>query len=153
MEKKIKKYVVCFKPKSTNEVKYFAREGTPSYDIINDIKYKKKMFDLTSNINCAMNFSTKTIAEICIHSSIIEYRRDLLDTYDIYVGENLIDVNEVNVKDVVKVIESVIYYSLKSKDSTSHKDIVDSKLVKYLTDCNTLAMLGKAKDLLSGQIK
>ncbi len=153
MEKKIKKYVVCFKPKSTNEVKYFAREGTPSYDIINNIKYKKKMFDLTSNINCAMNFSTKTIAEICIHSSIIEYRRDLLDTYDIYVGENLIDVNEVNVKDVVKVIESVIYYSLKSKDSTSHKDIVDSKLVKYLTDCNTLAMLGKAKDLLSGQIK
>ena len=151
MEKKIKKYVVCFKPKSTNEVKYFAREGTPSYDIINNIKYKKKMFDLTSNINCAMNFSTKTIAEICIHSSIIEYRRDLLDTYDIYVGENLIDVNEVNVKDVVKVIESVIYYSLKSKDSTSHKDIVDSKLVKYLTDCNTLAMLGKAKDLLNGK--
>lgn len=153
MEKKIKKYVVCFKPKSTNEVKYFAREGTPSYDIINNIKYKKKMFDLTSNINCAMNFSTKEIAEICIHSSIIEYRKDLLDTYDIYVGENLIDGNEVNVKDVVKVIESVIYYSLKSKDSTSHKDIVDSKLVKYLTDCNTLAMLGKAKDLLSGQIK
>ena len=153
MEKEIKKYVICFKHKSTKEVKYFAREGRPSYDIINNIKYKKKMFELTDNINCAMNFSTKTIAEICIHSSIIEYRRDLLDTYDIYVGENLIDVNEVNVKDVVKVIESVIYYSLKSKDSTSHKDIVDSKLVKYLTDCNTLAMLGKAKDLLNGKIK
>ena len=153
MENKIVKYVVCFKHKSTNEVKYFAREGRPSYDIINNIRYKKKVFELTDNINCAMNFSKETVAETCIHSSIIGYRRDLLDTYDIYVGENLIDVNEVNVKDVVKVIESVIYYSLKSKDSTSHKDIVDSKLVKYLTDCNTLAMLGKAKDLLSGQIK
>lgn len=153
MEKKINKYVICFKQKSTNNVKYFAREGNPSYDIINNIKYKKKMFDLTSNINCAMNFSTKEIAEICIHSSIIEYRKDLLDTYDIYVGENLIDANEVNVKDVVKVIESVIYYSLKAKNSTSHEDLVDSRLVKYLTDSNTLAMLGKAKDLLNEKIK
>ena len=152
MGKEIKKYVICFKNKSTNEVKYFAREGNPSYDIINNIKYKKKMFDLTSNINCAMNFSTKEIAEICINSSIIEYRKDLSDTYDIYIVENLIDANEVNVKDVVKVIESVIYYSLKSKDSTSHEDLVDSKLVKYITDNNTLAMLDKAKDLLSGQI-
>ena len=153
MEKKIKKYVICFKHKSTKEVKYFASEGRPSYDIINNIKYKKKMFELTDNINCAMNFSEKTFAETCIHSSIIEYRRDLLDTYDIYVGENLIDVNEVNVKDVVKVIESVIYYSLKSKESTSHEYLDDAILVKYLTDSNTLAMLGKAKDLLNGKIK
>ena len=151
MGKEIKKYVICFKNKSTNKVKYFAREGNPSYDIINNIKYKKKMFDLTSNINCAMNFSTKEIAEICINSSIIEYRKDLLDTYDIYVGENLIDANEVNVKDVVKVIESVIYYSLKAKNSTSHEDLVDRRLVKYLTDSNTLVMLGKAKDLLKEQ--
>ena len=152
MGKEIKKYVICFKNKSTNEVKYFAREGNPSYDIINNIKYKKKMFELTDNINCAMNFSTKALAEMCIHSSIIEYRKDLLDTYDIYVGENLIDANDVNAKDVVKVIESVIYYSLKAKNSTSHEDLVDSKLVKYITDNNTLAMLDKAKDLLSGQI-
>ena len=152
MGKEIKKYVICFKNKSTNKVKYFAREGNPSYDIINNIKYKKKMFELTSNINCAMNFSTKEIAEICINSSIIEYRKDLLDTYDIYVGENLIDVNEVNAKDVVKVIDSVIYYSLKAKNSTSHEDLVDRRLVNYLTDSNTLVMLGKAKDLLSGQI-
>lgn len=151
MEKKIKKYVVCFKRKSTNEVKYFAREGNPSYDIINNIKYKKKMFELTDNINCAINFSTKILAEMCIHSSIIEYRKDLSYTYDIYVGENLIDVNEVNAKDVVKVIESVIYYSLKAKNSTSHEDLVDSRLVKYLTDSNTLVMLGKAKDLLKEQ--
>ena len=152
MENKIVKYVVCFKHKSTNEVKYFAREGIPSYDIINNIRYKKKMFELTDKINCAMNFSKETVAETCIHSSIIGYRRDLLDTYDIYVGENLIDVNEVNAKDVVKVIDSVIYYSLKAKNSTSHEDLVDSKLVKYITDNNTLAMLDKAKDLLSGQI-
>ena len=152
MGKEIKKYVVCFKHKSTNEVKYFAREGNPSYDIINNIKYKKKMFELTDNINCAMNFSKETVAETCIHSSIIGYRRDLLDTYDIYVGENLIDVNEVNAKDVVKVIDSVIYYSLKAKNSTSHEDLVDRRLVNYLTDSNTLAMLDKAKDLLSGQI-
>ena len=152
MENKIVKYVVCFKHKSTNEVKYFAREGNPSYDIINNIKYKKKMFELTDNINCAMNFSKETVAETCIHSSIIGYRRDLLDTYDIYVGENLIDVNEVNAKDVVKVIDSVIYYSLKAKNSTSHEDLVDRRLVNYLTDSNTLAMLDKAKDLLSGQI-
>ena len=152
MGKEIKKYVICFKNKSTNKVKYFAREGNPSYDIINNIKYKKKMFELTDNINCAMNFSKGIVAEMCIHSSIIEYRKDLLDTYDIYVGENLIDANEVNVKDVVKVIESVIYYSLKAKNSTSHEDLVDSRLVKYITDSNTLAMLDKAKDLLSGQI-
>ena len=152
MENKIVKYVICFKNKSTNKVKYFAREGNPSYDIINNIKYKKKMFELTYNINCAMNFSKKTVAETCIHSSIIGYRRDLLDTYDIYVGENLIDVNEVNAKDVVKVIDSVIYYSLKAKNSTSHEDLVDRRLVNYLTDSNTLAMLDKAKDLLSGQI-
>lgn len=151
MENKIVKYVICFKNKSTNKVKYFAREGNPSYDIINNIKYKKKMFELTDNINCAMNFSKETVAETCIHSSIIGYRRDLLDTYDIYVGENLIDVNEVNAKDVVKVIESVIYYSLKAKNSTSHEDLVDSRLVKYLTDSNTLVMLGKAKDLLKEQ--
>ena len=151
MEKKIKKYVVCFKRKSTNEVKYFAREGNPSYDIINNIKYKKKMFELTDNINCAMNFSKETVAETCIHSSIIGYRRDLLDTYDIYVVENLIDVNEVNAKDVVKVIDSVIYYSLKAKNSTSHEDLVDRRLVNYLTDSNTLAMLDKAKDLLKEQ--
>ena len=151
MEKKIKKYVVCFKHKSTNEVKYFAMEGTPSYDIINNIKYKKKMFDLTDNINCAMNFSEKTFAETCIHSSIIEYRRDLLDTYDIYVGENSIDVNEVGVKDVVKVIESVIYYSLQAKHSTSHENLDASRLVKYLTEDNTLAILDKAKDLLKEQ--
>ena len=99
-----------------------------------------------------MNFSMKESADICIHSSIIEYRKDLLDTYYIYVGENLIDVNEVNVKDVVKVIESVIYYSLKAKNSTSHEDLVDSRLMNYLTNNNTLVMLGKAKDLLSGQI-
>ena len=105
MENKIVKYVVCFKHKSTNEVKYFAREGRPTYDIINNIRYKKKMFELTDKINCAMNFSKETVAETLIHSSIIGYRRDLLDTYDIYVGENLIDVNEVDVKDVVKVIE------------------------------------------------
>lgn len=153
MEKEIKKYVICFKHKSTKEVKYFAREGKPSYDIINNIKYKKKMFELTDNINCAMNFSKKTFAETCIHSSIIGYRRDLLDTYDIYVGENLIDVNEVNVKDVVKVIDSVIYYSLKAKNPTSHEDLDDSRLVKYLTDSTTLVMLGKAKDLLNRQIK
>ena len=153
MRNEIKKYVICFKNKSTNEVKYFAREGNPSYDIINNIKYKKKMFELTDNLNCAMNFSTKAFAEMCIHSSIIEYRKDLSDTYDIYVVENLIDANDVNVKDVVKVIESVIYYSLKSKDSTSHEDLVDSRLVKYLTDSNTLAMLGKAKDLLNEKIK
>lgn len=153
MEKKIKKYVVCFKPKSTNEVKYFAREGKPSYDIINNIKYKKKVFELTDNINCAMNFSEKTFAETCIHSSIIEYRRDLLDTYDIYVGENLIDANEVNTRDIVKVIDSVIYYSLKSKESTSHGYLDDAILVKYLSDSYTLAMLGKAKDLLNGKIK
>ena len=152
MGKEIKKYVICFKNKSTNKVKYFAREGNPSYDIINNIKYKKKMFELTDNINCAMNFSKETVAETCIHSSIIGYRRDLLDTYDIYVGENLIDVNEVNAKDVVKVIDSVIYYSLKAKNSTSHEDLVDRRLVNYLTDSNTLAMLDKAKDLLSGQI-
>ena len=152
MENKIVKYVICFKNKSTNKVKYFAREGNPSYDIINNIKYKKKMFELTDNINCAMNFSNETVAETCIHSSIIGYRRDLLDTYDIYVGENLIDVNEVNAKDVVKVIDSVIYYSLKAKNSTSHEDLVDRRLVNYLTDSNTLAMLDKAKDLLSGQI-
>ena len=152
MEKKIKKYVICFKNKSTNNVKYFAREGNPSYDIINNIKYKKKMFELTDNVNCAMNFSKETVADTCIHSSIIGYRRDLLDTYDIYVGENLIDANEVNVKDVVKVIESVIYYSLKAKNSMPHEELVDSRLVKYLTDNNTLAMLDKAKDLLSGQI-
>ena len=152
MGKEIKKYVICFKNKSTNKVKYFAREGNPSYDIINNIKYKKKMFELTDNINCAMNFSKETVAETCIHSSIIGYRRDLLDTYDIYVGENLIDVNEVNAKDVVKVIDSVIYYSLKAKNSTSHEDLVDRRLVKYITDNNTLAMLDKAKDLLSGQI-
>ena len=152
MEKKIKKYVICFKNKSTNEVKYFAREGNPSYDLINNIKYNKKMFELTDNLNCAMNFSMKESADICIHSSIIEYRKDLLDTYYIYVGENLIDVNEVNVKDVVKVIESVIYYSLKAKNSTSHEDLVDSRLMNYLTNNNTLVMLGKAKDLLSGQI-
>ncbi len=153
MEKKIKKYVVCFKHKSTNEVKYFAMEGRPSYDIINNIKYKKKMFELTDNINCAMNFLEKTFAETCIHSSIIEYRRDLLDTYDIYVGENLIDVNEVNTRDIVKVIDSVIYYSLKSKESTSHEYLDDAILVKYLSDSNTLAMLCKAKDLLNGKIK
>ena len=152
MENKIVKYVICFKNKSTNKVKYFAREGNPSYDIINNIKYKKKMFELTDNINCAMNFSKETVAETCIHSSIIGYRRDLLDTYDIYVGENLIDVNEVNAKDVVKVIDYVIYYSLKAKNSTSHEDLVDRRLVNYLTDSNTLAMLDKAKDLLSGQI-
>ena len=153
MGKEIKKYVICFKNKSTNKVKYFAREGNPSYDIINNIKYKKKMFELTDNINCAMNFSKETVAETCIHSSIIGYRRDLLDTYNIYVVENLIDANEVNVKDVVKVIESVVYYSLKAKNSTSHEDLVDSRLVKYLTDSNTLAMLGKAKDLLNEKIK
>ena len=152
MENKIVKYVICFKNKSTNKVKYFAREGNPSYDIINNIKYKKKMFELTDNINCAMNFSKETVAETCIHSSIIGYRRDLLDTYDIYVGENLIDANDVNAKDVVKVIDSVIYYSLKAKNSTSHEDLVDRRLVNYLTDSNTLAMLDKAKDLLSGQI-
>lgn len=152
MGKEIKKYVICFKNKSTNKVKYFAREGNPSYDIINNIKYKKKMFELTDNINCAMNFSKETVAETCIHSSIIGYRRDLLDTYDIYVVENLIDVNEVNAKDVVKIIDSVIYYSLKAKNSTSHEDLVDRRLVNYLTDSNTLAMLDKAKDLLSGQI-
>ena len=151
MEKKIKKYVICFKNKSTNNVKYFAREGNPSYDIINNIKYKKKMFELTDNVNCAMNFSKETVADTCIHSSIIGYRRDLLDTYDIYVGENLIDTNEVNVKDVVKVIESVIYYSLKAKNSMPHEELVDSRLVKYLTDSNTLVMLGKAKDLLKEQ--
>ena len=99
-----------------------------------------------------MNFSTKEIAEICIHSSIIEYRKDLSCTYNIYVVENLIDANDVNAKDVVKVIESVIYYSLKAKNSTSHEDLVDRRLVNYLTDNNTLAMLDKAKDLLSGQI-
>ena len=44
MENKIVKYVVCFKHKSTNEVKYFAREGRPSYDIINNIRYNKKIF-------------------------------------------------------------------------------------------------------------
>lgn len=153
MGKEIKKYVICFKNKSTNNVKYFAREGNPSYDIINNIKYKKKMFELTDNINCAMNFSTKILAEMCIHSSIIEYRKDLSYTYDIYVGENLIDVNEVNAKDVVKVIESVIYYSLQAKHSTSHENLDTSKLVKYLTDSNTLAMLGKAKDLLNEKIK
>ena len=152
MGKEIKKYVICFKNKSTNNVKYFAREGNPSYDIINNIKYKKKMFELTDNINCAMNFSTKALAEMCIHSSIIEYRKDLSCTYNIYVVENLIDANDVNAKDVVKVIESVIYYSLKAKNSTSHEDLVDSKLVNYITDNNTLAMLDKAKDLLSGQI-
>ena len=152
MENKIVKYVICFKNKSTNKVKYFAREGNPSYDIINNIKYKKKMFELTDNINCAMNFSTKALAEMCIHSSIIEYRKDLSCTYNIYVVENLIDANDVNAKDVVKVIESVIYYSLKSKNSTSHEDLVDRRLVNYLTDNNTLAMLDKAKDLLSGQI-
>ena len=152
MGKEIKKYVICFKNKSTNKVKYFAREGNPSYDIINNIKYKRKMFELTDNINCAMNFSTKEIAEICIHSSIIEYRKDLSCTYNIYVVENLIDANDVNAKDVVKVIESVIYYSLKAKNSTSHEDLVDRRLVNYLTDNNTLAMLDKAKDLLSGQI-
>ena len=152
MGKEIKKYVICFKNKSTNKVKYFAREGNPSYDIINNIKYKKKMFELTDNINCAMNFSTKALAEMCINSSIIEYRKDLSCTYNIYVVENLIDANDVNAKDVVKVIESVIYYSLKAKNSTSHEDLVDSKLVKYITDNNTLAMLDKAKDLLSGQI-
>ena len=152
MGKEIKKYVICFKNKSTNKVKYFAREGNPSYDIINNIKYKKKMFELTDNINCAMNFSKETVAETCIHSSIIGYRRDLLDTYDIYVVDNLIDANDVNAKDVVKVIESVIYYSLKAKNSTSHEDLVDRRLVNYLTDNNTLAMLDKAKDLLSGQI-
>ena len=152
MGKEIKKYVICFKNKSTNKVKYFAREGNPSYDIINNIKYKKKMFELTDNINCAMNFSKETVAETCIHSSIIGYRRDLLDTYDIYVGENLIDANDVNAKDVVKVIDSVIYYSLKAKNSTSHEDLVDRRLVNYLTDSNTLAMLDKAKELLSGQI-
>ena len=152
MGKEIKKYVICFKNKSTNKVKYFYREGNPSYDIINNIKYKKKMFELTDNINCAMNFSTKALAEMCIHSSIIEYRKDLSCTYNIYVVENLIDANDVNAKDVVKVIDSVIYYSLKAKNSTSHEDLVDSKLVKYITDNNTLAMLDKAKDLLSGQI-
>ena len=152
MENKIVKYVICFKNKSTNKVKYFAREGNPSYDIINNIKYKKKMFELTDNINCAMNFSTKALAEMCIHSSIIEYRKDLSCTYNIYVVENLIDANDVNAKDVVKVIESVIYYSLKAKNSTSHEDLVDRRLVNYLTDSNTLAMLDKAKDLLSGQI-
>lgn len=152
MVKEIKKYVICFKNKSTNKVKYFAREGNPSYDIINNIKYKKKMFELTDNINCAMNFSTKALAEMCIHSSIIEYRKDLSCTYNIYVVENLIDANDVNAKDVVKVIDSVIYYSLKAKNSTSHEDLVDRRLVNYLTDSNTLVMLGKAKDLLSGQI-
>ena len=152
MENKIVKYVICFKNKSTNKVKYFAREGNPSYDIINNIKYKKKMFELTDNINCAMNFSTKALAEMCIHSSIIEYRKDLSCTYNIYVVENLIDANDVNAKDVVKVIESGIYYSLKAKNSTSHEDLVDRRLVNYLTDSNTLAMLDKAKDLLSGQI-
>ena len=152
MENKIVKYVICFKNKSTNKVKYFAREGNPSYDIINNIKYKKKMFELTDNINCAMNFSTKALAEMCIHSSIIEYRKDLSCTYNIYVVENLIDANDVKAKDVVKVIESVIYYSLKAKNSTSHEDLVDRRLVNYLTDNNTLAMLDKAKDLLSGQI-
>ena len=110
------------------------------------------MFELTDNINCAMNFSTKALAEMCIHSSIIEYRKDWSCTYNIYVVDNLIDANDVNAKDVVKVIESVIYYSLKAKNSTSHEDLVDSKLVKYITDNNTLAMLDKAKDLLSGQI-
>ena len=126
--------------------------ATKTYTEQQNIKYKKKMFELTDNINCAMNFSTKALAEMCIHSSIIEYRKDLSCTYNIYVVENLIDANDVNAKDVVKVIESVIYYSLKAKNSTSHEDLVDSKLVKYITDNNTLAMLDKAKDLLSGQI-
>ena len=101
----------------------------------------------------SMNFSKETVAETCIHSLIIGYRRDLLDTYDIYVGENLIDANEVDVKDVVKVIESVIYYSSQAKYSTSHEDLDTSKLVKYLTECNTLVMLDKAKDLLKEKIK
>ena len=153
MENKIVKYVVCFKHKSNNEVKYFAREGRPSYDIINNIKYKKKVFELTDNINCAMNFSKETVAETCIHSSIIGYRRDLLDTYDIYVGKNSIDVNDIDVKDVVKVIETVFYYSLQAKHSTSHEDLDANKLVKYLTEDNTLVMLGKAKDLLKEKIK
>ena len=153
MGKEIKKYVICFKNKSTNKVKYFAREGRPSYDIINNIRYKKKMFELTDKINCAMNFSKETVAETCIHSLIIGYRRDLLDTYDIYVGENSIDVNEVDVKDVVKVIETVFYYSLQAKHSTSHEDLDTNKLVKYLTEVNTLVMLDKAKDLLKEQIK
>ena len=100
-----------------------------------------------------MNFSKETVAETCIHSLIIGYRRDLLDTYDIYVGENLIDVNEVDVKDVVKVIETVFYYSLQAKHSTSHEDLDANKLVKYLTEDNTLVMLGKAKDLLKEKIK
>ena len=100
-----------------------------------------------------MNFSKETVAETCIHSLIIGYRRDLLDTYDIYVGENLIDANEVDVKDVVKVIELVIYYSSQAKHSTSHEDLDTSKLVKYLTEVNTLVMLDKAKDLLKEKIK
>ena len=127
--------------------------ATKTYTEQQNIKYKKKVFELTDNINCAMNFSKETVAETCIHSSIIGYRRDLLDTYDIYVGENLIDVNEVDVKDVVKVIELVIYYSSQAKHSTSHEDLDTNKLVKYLTEDNTLVMLGKAKDLLKEKIK
>ena len=87
------------------------------------------------------------------HQYKIEYRKDLSDTYDIYVGENLIDANEVDVKDVVKVIELVIYYSSQAKHSTSHEDLDANKLVKYLTEDNTLVMLVKAKDLLKEKIK
>ena len=56
MEKKIKKYVVCFKHKSTNEVKYFAMLGKAK-DLVNysHLKEGASCFTETTGIKVSLN--------------------------------------------------------------------------------------------------
>lgn len=148
MKKTIKKYVVCFKNKATNELKYFVREGNPSYDVINKIKYKKKTYELTTEIDLAMVFPKMSLAETCVYS-VTKYREDLLDTYDIYPTEYLIGIDKVTPMELARTLKSVIDQADCVKNEEYHKDSEIDYLVKLMTKDNTLVMLGKIVKILT----
>lgn len=153
MRENITKYVICFENKEMHAVKYFVRETNGSYDMINGIKYKKKTFELTESLDCAADFAIKSNAETYIHSVIEGYRGDLLDKYDIYVTEHFIEVENIRMDEMVKIVNSVLFQSLRIKETVSEsaKELKADRLVKYLTNDNTLVILKKVLDTLNSK--
>lgn len=83
----IKRYIIQFKNKETQNIQYFHTFGNGEYVIIDKIKYKKRTYILISDKDSAFYRKTMEDAQRFIDREIMNYRADLADKYDITAVE------------------------------------------------------------------
>lgn len=141
----IKRYIIQFKDKETNKIKYFLLRGNDEYVIIDKIKYKKRTYHLTEDKDAAFYRQTLESAQSFIEKEIIAYRADLEDKYEITAIESEYPTNKLKPVELTDTFFDFIFH-LKNW-LNEHKGYEDKTMLAMLKkNGNHIVELGDRLD-------